>query len=119
MSASVPHVLLVCGDLFFSTQLKSAAEATGAAVDVELSAARIGQRIASGAYALVVIDLEMAGLDVPAVVVGLPTENRPVIVAFGPHVQAQRLKAARDAGCDHVVPRSIAAETVAKFVGSA
>lgn len=111
-----PRVLLVCSDLFFSTQLRSAAQSAGATVDVELSAARIVEQTATGAYTLVVIDLEIMGLDLAAVIAGLPIDNRPVVVAFGPHVQAQRLKAAREAGCDHVVPRSIAAETLGTLV---
>ena len=47
----------------------------------------------------------------------LPQENRPLVLGFGPHVQVALLKAAREAGCDQVVPRSIAVETVVKLVG--
>jgi DNA-binding NarL/FixJ family response regulator len=110
------RVLLICSDLFFSTQLRSAAQSAGAQADVELSAARIGERTATAAYSLIVIDLEMTSLDLAAALAALPAENRPHVLAFGPHVQAQRLKAARDAGCDTVVPRSVAAETLAKIV---
>ncbi|MBL8848293.1 MAG: hypothetical protein JNG89_01355 [Planctomycetaceae bacterium] len=110
------RVLIVCSDLFFSTQLRSAAQVTGAQADVELSAARIGERTAAGHYSAIALDLEMSGLDVAAALAALPVENRPHVMAFGPHVQAQRLKAARDAGCDTVVPRSMAAEALAKMV---
>jgi AmiR/NasT family two-component response regulator len=112
-----PRVLLACSDLFFSTQLRGVAQAAGAAVDVELSAARIAERAVGGGYSLVVTDLEMTGLDLPAVIAGLSTDSRPTVLAFGPHVQAARLKAAREAGCEHVVPRSMAAETVAQILG--
>ena len=114
---TAPRVLLLCGDLFFSTQLRSAAQAQGVSVDVELQAPRAVERAASGGYRLIVVDLEFANLDLPALLSELPVENRPHVLAFGPHVQAQRLKAARDAGCDHVVPRSIAVEAIAKLVG--
>ena len=113
-----PRVLLLCSDLFFSTQLKGAAQSAGAAVEVELRLAHALEHASSGDYRLLVVDLEFPGLDIAALVAGLPAENRPTVIAFGPHVQVARLKAARDAGCDEVVPRSIAAETVAKLVGS-
>lgn len=114
-----PRVLLVCSDLFFLTQLRSAAQAAGAAVDVELSAARIGQRLSGGGYALVAIDLEMAGVELPELMAGLADEGRPAVVAFGPHVRAALLKGAREAGCDHVVPRSMAVELVAGLAAQA
>jgi DNA-binding response OmpR family regulator len=116
MSATSPRVLLVCSDLFFSTQLRSAAQSAGAQPDVELQPARVAERIGGGEYRLVVVDLETTGLDIAALIASLPAENRPHVLAFGPHVQAQRLKAARDAGCDTVVPRSIAAQTLVELV---
>ena len=115
---SAPRVLLLCGDLFFSTQLRLAAQAQGVSVDVELQAPRAVERAASGGYQLIVVDLEFGSLDLPELLAELPVENRPAVLAFGPHVQAQRLKAARDAGCDHVVPRSVAVEAIEKLVGS-
>jgi DNA-binding response OmpR family regulator len=116
---AAPRVLLLCGDLFFSTQLRSAAQTQGVSVDVELQAPRAVERAASGGYRLIVIDLEFPSLDLPALLGELPAENRPQVLAFGPHVQVARLRNARDAGCDHVVPRSIAVEAVAKLVGGA
>jgi DNA-binding NarL/FixJ family response regulator len=116
---AAPRVLLLCGDLFFSTQLRSAAQAQGVSIDVELQAPRAVERAASRGYQLIVVDLEFPNLDLAALLGELPAENRPQVLAFGPHVQTARLRAARDAGCDHVVPRSIAVETVAKLVGNA
>jgi len=118
MTNSPPRVLLLCGDLFFSTQLRSAAQAQGVSVDVELQAARAVERAASGGYRVIVVDLEFTGLDLASLIGGLATDHRPHVVAFGPHVQAARLRAARDAGCDTVVPRSIAVETVSKLVSN-
>jgi len=118
MPADPPRVLIVCSDLFFSTQLRSAAQSAGAQPEIELQPSRVSERTASADYRLIVVDLETTGLDIAALLQSLPAESRPHVVAFGPHVQAQRLKAARDAGCDTVVPRSMAAETVATLVGS-
>ena len=110
-------VLLVCGDLFFSTQLKGSAEGVGAAVDVELSSARVAGRVAEGGYSHVVLDLEASGLDVVELMGSLPAEGRPVVIAFGPHVQVGRLDAAREAGCDHVVSRGQVAASLGELLG--
>jgi CheY-like chemotaxis protein len=53
----------------------------------------------------IVLDLHNPGLDVPAVVSRF-RESGVRIVAFGSHVDAGRLKAARAAGCEEVLPRS-------------
>lgn len=99
------RVLLACGDLFFSTQLRSAAEAAAAQVDVELSADRILPRAATGDYTHLVMDVEMPHLDLAAIVRSLPADHRPRVIAFGPHMQTARLDAARAAGCDAVLSR--------------
>jgi len=54
---------------------------------------------------LAVLDLHTPGLDVEAIVPQLKAVNCRVI-GFGSHVDAARLKAARHAGCDEVLPRS-------------
>ena len=99
------RVLLACGDLFFSTQLRSAAQAAGAQVDLELSADRVLPRAATGDYTHLVLDVELPHLDVSAIVQSLPAEHRPRVIAFGPHMQTARLEAAREAGCDLVLSR--------------
>jgi CheY-like chemotaxis protein len=54
---------------------------------------------------LVVLDLHNPGLEVDKVVPQLKAGGTKV-VAYGSHVDAARLKAARQAGCDEVLPRS-------------
>ena len=57
--------------------------------------------------AAVLADLHNDTLDPAALVTAVSaTIPRPRIVAFGSHVDAQRLKNARAAGCDLVLPRS-------------
>lgn len=52
-----------------------------------------------------ILDLQTAGLDLEALFrqFGNP---RPRVIAYGSHVDAARLSAARQAGCDFVMPRS-------------
>jgi CheY-like chemotaxis protein len=54
---------------------------------------------------LVVLDLHNPGLEVSAVVPAIRTAGAK-IVGFGSHVDATRLKGARQMGCDEVLPRS-------------
>jgi CheY-like chemotaxis protein len=55
--------------------------------------------------ALVVLDLHNPGLDVTELVSALKKAGAKVI-GYGSHVDALRLKLARQAGCDEVLPRS-------------
>jgi DNA-binding NarL/FixJ family response regulator len=54
---------------------------------------------------LVILDLHHPDLDVGALVPTLHAGGAKV-VGYGSHVDAARLKAARQAGCDEVLPRS-------------
>ncbi len=54
---------------------------------------------------VLIIDLGVAGLDLNTIVAEARAHNVP-IVAFGPHVDFELLKAAKDAGMDDVYPRS-------------
>lgn len=55
--------------------------------------------------ALVILDLHNPGLDMSTVVAAMKGHGAKVI-GYGSHVDAIRLKAARQAGCDEVLPRS-------------
>jgi hypothetical protein len=56
---------------------------------------------------VVILDLSTAVVDVSALVSAATVDSAKVrkIIAFGPHVHAERLSAAREAGCDEVVSR--------------
>ncbi|QDU37875.1 Response regulator receiver domain protein [Maioricimonas rarisocia] len=122
MSESARKVLILSGDLFFTSSLRSAAESAGFAAEIDAmpNAQRFVPKLASEEYSAVVIDLESPGLDVSKVIEALPAEPRPRTIAFGPHVQVARLEAARQAGCDHVVSRGqISANLATLLTGEA
>jgi CheY-like chemotaxis protein len=100
--------LLLSDDLIFTSRI------TGTARDLGLTvrAARSGDLLVSMARAapprLVLLDLGNPGLSVPDLL-GRLREACPVmprVVAYGSHVDAAGLRAAREAGCDIVLPRS-------------
>ncbi|MBX3444102.1 MAG: hypothetical protein KF774_16985 [Planctomyces sp.] len=98
------RVLIVCGDLFFGTQVASVVREAGLDPLPEMLAERTLGHLADSAVIAVLLDLETRGVDPAALLASLPA-SRPRVVAFGPHVQTQRLEAARAAGCDAVLSR--------------
>ena len=65
------------------------------------TAAQVGTRC-------VIVDLAFPGLDLPDLIrrLGEVCASPPRVVAYGSHVDTQTLRAAREAGCDVVLPRS-------------
>ena len=98
--------LLISRDLFFSSKITGTAAELGFRVAVEGNVALAISQIAASPYRCVFLDLETPGLNVAEVIGSLPQTGRPVVMAFGSHVQTARLQEARDAGCDEVLPRS-------------
>ena len=103
---SAPLALLVSRDLFFTSKVTGTAAALGIDVRVVGEALAAAEMVRSGDYRCVFIDLADAELDVAEFFTGLSPEDHPPVIAFGSHVAAARLQAARDAGCTEVMPRS-------------
>jgi CheY-like chemotaxis protein len=100
-------ILLLSDDLLDASKTIGAARAAGVAVLQLKTVAALLAQAANQPPACVVLDLQAPGLDVPAVLAALGQGGtRPRVIAYGSHVDAARLKAARDAGCDEVYPRS-------------
>jgi CheY-like chemotaxis protein len=99
-------VVLLTGDLACSAQASAAASRVGVQLQVVMDASRLAARCAEAAPQLVILDLNTAALDCQAALDQLRTlPHLPRTVAFGPHVHAARLEAARQAGCDEVLSR--------------
>ena len=62
----------------------------------------------SGNPLAIILDLHNATLDLPIFLacVIINFQPLPKVIAYGSHVDADRLRAARTAGCDLVLPRS-------------
>jgi len=96
------NILLHTDDLMSRVRLRSRWEAAGA----HLLAAD-----ADAVPQLVVIDLNAAGAR-DAIVRARQQWPEAEVIAFGPHVDADGLRAAREAGATAVVPRGKVAERV-------
>jgi len=105
---SAPQGLLLSDDLLFTSRITATARALGLGVQVarapEVLVGLARVRPPGG----VLVDLHHGGLDLPGLLTALK-EACPVmprVVGYGSHVDAATLRAARQAGCDLVLPRS-------------
>jgi CheY-like chemotaxis protein len=101
------HGLVLCDDLIFASRITGTARGAG----IEMKTARSGPGLlalmAQTSPALLILDLANPGLDLAQLLDSAKAmKSPPLVVAYGSHVDAQGLKAARDAGCDLVLPRS-------------
>jgi CheY-like chemotaxis protein len=97
-------ILAVAPDLLIAVRIEAAARQSGAQPVVVPSGPDALVRLGDTGFALVVVDLSAPGVDLPKVARAAREAGIPVL-AFGPHVDKERLQAARDAGISHVLPR--------------
>ena len=105
----MPGLLLVCQDLIFQTKIAG----TAAALDIPCrtvasAAVATGENLSEVGGAVVDLATCPTDGDLASLRSSLPAESG--LLAFGSHVEAERLRAARAAGCDPVLPRSRFAE---------
>lgn len=100
--------LLLCRDLMFTVKITGTAQALGRSVKVAGDLERASALIAEDRPAAVFVDLAAGPIAGPEALARLQAEAGPDVpfIAFGSHVDADALAAARDAGCREVMPRS-------------
>jgi DNA-binding LacI/PurR family transcriptional regulator len=92
----------VVTDLFFQARISAAARAAGLTVQFLTGLGQIPEHVGG---ACVLVDLD-AALDVTAAIERLKAAGARQIIAFGPHLDTERRKAARAAGADRVLAKS-------------
>ena len=107
-STEGPHTtgLLVTGDLLFSTKITGTAAVLGGAIQAVASANAALDRLRRGGVRCVVLDLGLSSLTDVAMECIVSASAPATVLAYGSHVDAHRLDAARRAGCTEVMPRS-------------
>jgi CheY-like chemotaxis protein len=101
------QIALLSNDLMFPSAVAGVAAQFDAKLHVVGSVAELTALCEKVPLALAILDLAARGFDVADVVAQLrqSTASPTAIVAYGPHVHAEKLAAARAAGCDEVVTR--------------
>ncbi|HEY1186915.1 MAG TPA: hypothetical protein VGE74_04625 [Gemmata sp.] len=114
---AAPHGLMLCDDLIFFSRVSGAARAAGLTVRMVRTQAALVAAAQTAAPGGVIVDAHNPDLDLPSLLADLGAcAPAPRVVAYGSHVEAGVLKAARLAGCDRVMPRSqFVAELEAKI----
>ncbi len=117
--AKPPLGLLLCRDLIFTTKVRDTAAALGVAIEVVGRVDRARGLIQDRHPRVVFVDLtagDLVSLEALREFRALAGEE-VWFVAFGPHVDGDRLEEARAAGCQLVLPRSRFASQLPDLIG--
>lgn len=108
--------LLLSDDLLFTSRVTGTAQALGLTVQPARTVAALQAAAQAQAPSAVILDLNHPGLVIADLMqwLGELPGGRPRVVGYGSHVDTATLKAARQAGCDEVLPRSQFAEELPK-----
>ena len=100
--------LLLSDDLMFASRITGSAKALGLNVKVARSPNDLLALAKQQLPSCILVDLSNPGLKIADLVQGLRETciPWPRIVAYGSHVDTATLRAAQEAGCDQVLPRS-------------
>jgi CheY-like chemotaxis protein len=99
---------LLSDDLLFTSRIVGTGQALGLTVRPARTVAALRTLVAEARPDGVLLDLQLAGPEIDELLRWLSEQpgGRPRVVAYGSHVDTATLKAARQAGCDLVLPRS-------------
>ncbi len=101
------HGFLLSDDLIFSSRITGTARAHGGTLTVFRDAEKLLDILTAQPVAII-LDLHNTTLNLTIFLAKLRADFSPIpkVIAYGSHVDAERLRAARSAGCDLVLPRS-------------
>jgi CheY-like chemotaxis protein len=110
---------MLCDDLIFFSRVSGAARAAGLTVRMVRTAADLLAAVRAAPPGGVIVDVHNPGLDLSALLTELcgACPAMPRVIAYGSHVEAAVLRAARQAGCDRVMPRSQFVEELEAKIG--
>jgi len=99
-------VIFVSSDLMFSSRVGGAAKQLNVEMALAANAASVPDKITADC-GLVLVDLSLDGLNLPAVVRAVKAAApQAKVVAFGAHVDHAALAEASEVGCDLVLTRN-------------
>ena len=100
--------LVVADDLMFASQIQGLARTAGFQLAWARNADQAVAQANASKPACVVIDVNLIGPGIEELVSNLKAMKGavPILIGYGSHVDAASLQRPREAGCDHVLPRS-------------
>ena len=108
MASVDAYGLLLSDDMIFSSRITGTAQALGLKVNAVKSAKNLMAQAKERTPTCVIVDLSHPDLNLRELIGELRDVCSPMprLVAYGSHVDAATLRAAREAGCNIVLPRS-------------
>jgi len=102
-----PSAILLSDDLIFTSRVVGTGRDLGLPIRTARNVDAVWKLSQQQSPTCVIVDLSNPGLRIAELIAGLgAVTTRPRIVAYGSHVDTATLRAAREAGCDVVLPRS-------------
>jgi CheY-like chemotaxis protein len=100
--------LLLCDDLLFASRILGEARARGLTMKSARTLDELFDLIHRESPSCLMLDLSFPTLDLSKLFSRLREMTNPLprVVAYGSHIDVERLRSARAAGCDPVLPRS-------------
>ncbi|MBI4544462.1 MAG: response regulator transcription factor [Gemmatimonadetes bacterium] len=120
LSAHAP-VLALVADLIFASRIRGAAAAASTEACVSSRAEEVLAWARAAAPRLVLVDLNAAAADPPALIARLKESGAAElrVVAFASHTDKSAIEAARRAGADRVLARSAFLQALPKLLAEA
>src|SRR5262245_27328590 len=109
-SAAPRLVVALTADLLFAARVRSAAAAVAGPLQLARSAVELIRFARELAPRLVIVDLDVRGTDPIELIRELkndPHTNAASVLAYGSHVNEEKLAQASEAGADRVMPRGM------------
>lgn len=97
----IAKAMLVTRDLFFSSQIEGAVRSAGVMLKIS---SRLPDADAELGLDMLIVDLELPGLDFDELSLLLQTHELPA-VGYGSHVKTHLFEAGQKAGIEHLVAR--------------
>ncbi len=110
------RVVALVPDLLIGSRIAAAARR----IDTDLESISDGlhlKKALSKPTDVLIVDLSVAGIDLDAIVAEARAQDIPII-AFGPHVDTELLKTAKDAGMDNIYPRNAFLKNLHKLLSN-
>ena len=105
------RVIALTSDLIFSSKISAAGTAAGVMLTIVRSLPTLQAHL-SDSPRLLLVDLDIADVDpIAAITLARGRPQPPKIIAFGSHVEAEKLTLARAVGAE-VIPRSVFAKNL-------
>src|SRR5262245_14751867 len=116
-----PAIVAAVDDLFFLTKIETTARQVGVRVVEARNARMLEERLAEATPRLVLLDLNSKACVPMEAIRRIKSDPRLAatrVIGFLSHVQVELEQAAREAGCDLVLPRSKFSAQLGDILGS-